>query len=294
MQTFLIALLLLPGVCFVLVLAIVRAVTAADLEEVVRAARRRSVVATVVTVAVGVLALWAWTETQSISLAIRLATMPALVGTVTVLAASVAELTWPRPQGQVRRASLTARRGADAPRLRWALAATTVVTAAALVTGAFTAGSDGRSLELQWADRAAGHGPYPGWPYVVPMGLACIALLLVTALGLALVARRPALGVGHEAADRILRHASAVRVLRGAVFGMAATAAGLLFVMGGAVFGITGPDAYPSQGLHAVGVAGMVLGLLCGVVAVAAAVWPTPRVPAEAVTPSTSATTASA
>jgi hypothetical protein len=126
------------------------------------------------------------------------------------------------------------------------------------------------------------------------MGLACIALLVATAAGLALVARRPALAMGHGTADRALRHASAVRVLRGAVFGMAATAAGLLLVMGTAAVGITGPGAYPSQGLHAAGVTAIVLAFLCGAIAVVAAAWPGPRVPAEAVTRPAPATPASA
>ena len=226
--------------------------------------------------------MWVWNELALVDLAIRLATMPALAGTVAVLAASFAELTWPRPRGQVRRASLGARAPFTAPRLRSLLAVTTALTAAALATGALTAGETGRQLERQWDQRGAAHGPYPGVPYALPMALACTVLILATVLGLALVGRRPALGPGHESADRTLRHASQVRVLRGAVFGMGATAAGLLWVMGQAAVGVTsGPDGYPGTSLQLFGVLGLALGAACAAVAVAAPVWPAPRTPAE-------------
>jgi hypothetical protein len=114
------------------------------------------------------------------------------------------------------------------------------------------------------------------------MALACAALLVATALGLWLVARRPALAPGHDAADQALRQASQIRVLRGAVFGMGATGAGLLWVMGQAALGVTGgPDGYPGTTLRLLGMAALVVAACCAVVAAAAVVWPSPRTPGE-------------
>ncbi len=273
--------LFVPAVLFVVGLAAVRAATAHDLDPVGRAARRRSIAATGATLTAGAAALWAWNELALVDLPIRLATMPALAGTVAVLAASVAELTWPRPRGQVRVASLTARRGVGAPRLRDLLGATTALTAAALLTGALSAGGTGRQLVRAWGDRAVAHGPYPGLSYAVPVATACAALLAATALGLHLVGRRPGLAIGHDATDRAVRLASAVRVLRPAVFGMGATAAGLLFVMGQAALGVTSGDGYPSAGLRSAGFVAISLAVASAAVAVAAVVWPSPRLPAE-------------
>ena len=271
--------LLLPAALCVVALAAWRVLTAPDLDAIVRSARRRSLVSTAVTTLAGGIAIWWWNDLALVEQPVRLATMPALAGAVAVLAASVAELTWPRQRGQLRRASLTARRGLRAPFLRSALGGLSAVTAGALLTGALTAGGTGTQLTRQWADRGVAQGPYPGLAYVVPMSAACLALLGATALGLWLVSRRPALAVGHDAADRALRSASTVRVLRGAVFGMGATAAGLLFVMGQAAIGVTGSNGYPSGPLRLAGFVAVALGLTSAAMAVAAAVWPAPRLP---------------
>ena len=273
--------LLLPAAMFVVVLAAWRALTAPDLDGVVRSARRRSLVSTAVTTLAGGLAIWWWGDVALVAQPIRLATMPALAGTVAVLAASVAELTWPRQRGPLRQASLTARRGLPAPFLRSALLGLSAAAAAALATGALTAGGTGTQLTRQWVNRSVAYGPYPGLDYVLPMAAACVALLGSTALGLWLVSRRPGLVVGHDAADRALRSASMVRVLRGAVFGMGATAAGLLLVMGQAAIAVTGSDGYPSGTLRLGGFVAMALGLICAAVAVAAVVWPAPRLPGD-------------
>lgn len=144
---------------------------------------------------------------------------------------ALGELTWPRPTGSVRTASLTRRTVADVtPRPAGTLLATvTALLVVALVTGGLTALDDGRSygrtevvdgVVQTWAS-----SPYPGWFYAVPLLLAAGAILAAALLCLVLVARRPAISDATAAWDLALRRLSAQRALRGATFTLGATAA---------------------------------------------------------------------
>lgn len=153
-------------------------------------------------------------------------------GLAFLIVSAFGEITWPRPSGSVRTATLIPRTLRDVtPRpavILFAVVSALVVTA--LVVGGLTALPDGRSfgrtevmtdgLERTWAS-----SPYPGWFYAVPLLLATGAILLTALLCLVLIARRPAISDASPAWDLSLRRLSAQRVLRGATFALGATAA---------------------------------------------------------------------
>ena len=93
---------------------LLRASAAAPLEGAARSARRRSVAATVTTGLAGLAALVVWPVSGS-GLDLRMATRPLLAALVVVLTSAV-ELTWPCPSGDLRVASLGARRGRSSRR----------------------------------------------------------------------------------------------------------------------------------------------------------------------------------
>ena len=267
---------------------LLRASAAAPLEGAARSARWRSVAATVTTGLAGLVALVVWPVSGS-GLDLRMATLPAVAALVVVLTSAVGELTWPRPSGDLRVASLGARRGRSPVgllRLFW-IGATT--TAAFLVAGALTAAPDGRSLERAWAAGGAGHGPYPGLHYTAPVALAATMLALATLWALRRVELRPSMGPDLLPVDRAVRRASQVRVLRGAAAGMLLTAAGLGLTMGTAIvsvsrtarandIGATGPGYALMQ---AAGSALLGIAAAFVVSAIVAACWPAPRIEAR-------------
>jgi hypothetical protein len=267
-----------PVVVFALGLSWWRDLTAESLGPIEGRARRRSALATGAAFAAGALGICLWNVMAPLSDAIRLATTPALAGTAVILASAVAERTWPRPEGAVRTASLARRPAVGSRHLRRALWVASALAALLLGIGAATATPDGQGLERTWTDGAASHGPYPGAPYGLPIAAAIVLLIASTVLALRLVDSRPALGVGHQILDVAIREASAVRVLRGAVFGTTATAAGLLQVMGAAILGVTGDGAPPAPLLRAVGMLSVSLAVFAMLVALAAVAWPSPRV----------------
>lgn len=280
--------LLVPVLVAVGATTLLRASAAAPLEGAARRARRRSVAATVTTGLAGLAALVLWPVSGSV-VDLRIATLPAVAALVVVLTSAVAELTWPRPSGDRRVASLGARQGrspAGLLRLFWIGAAT---TAGLLAAGALTAAPDGRSLERAWAAGGAGHGPYPGLHYTAPVALAATMLALAALWALRRVELRPSLGPDLLPVDRAVRRASQVRVLRGAAAGMLLTAAGLGFTMGTAIvwvsrtarandIGATGPGYALMQ---AGGIALLALAAASVVAAIVAACWPAPRIEAR-------------
>ena len=144
---------------------------------------------------------------------------------VGVLIICVGELTTPSPEGRVRHAGLARRSPSSfvgrGPAVVAGLGLATL--AAVLTTGVLLAspddmGREGRSINIvcPLPDRAvvgSGHGPFPGSFYAVPIALGGVGLVLLTAVSLSAVARRPGLGVGSAPLDAALRRGSATRIL---------------------------------------------------------------------------------
>lgn len=144
----------------------------------------------------------------------------------------IGELTWPRPEGDVRRARL-ARRGLldAAPRRLVRIAGGAVLAGFVVVAlGGLVAEPDGRTVAVSGiggADRGAA-SPFAGLEYGRPAALGLLVLAALTVATLWVVADRPAVVTTDERIEAALRRASAHRVLRG-------TAAAALVVTGGLV-----------------------------------------------------------
>lgn len=204
--------------------------------------------ATLVGIAV---ALWAWvtlptsfvgaTEVPGLLAALG----PALAGLVYLGITAAGEATWRRPSGAERAARLTrralfSRAQPWAARVLWAWVA--LLGLAVAVFGVI-AEPDGRSVghasrEGCLADGvpvpcgSGASGPFPGWPYGIPI-LVGSALVLAATLGvLYLVARRPAVAGASAADDDVLRTVSATRVVRGAQLALGTTLTGVTFFAG--------------------------------------------------------------
>lgn len=219
---------------------------------------------------------------------LRTATLPALAAASGVAFAGLAELTWPRPHGERRQASITARRGTEARTLKLLFTAGLGVSSALLVLGLLTAGPTGRAVERGWASGSASAGPYPGPPYAVPMGLALAVLALATWWALRRVDARPALAADLEDVDRAIRRSAEMRVLRLAAAGALLTAVGLSVVMGLALVrvatviqlnaGMEAP-APPFDWTQNAGFLLLVVALASGIATVFVLLVPGPRVP---------------
>lgn len=279
----------IPAVVVVVVSAPLahRVITAPRLTGSARSARRRAIAATVLGVlaAATVVVLASWPHGGEI----RLATMPALAATFGVMLVGLGELTYPRPHGERRETSIALRRGTAVRSLKPLFLAGLGVSAVLLVISSVTAGPTGRSLErLSSTGRAYG-GPYPGLPYAVPLGLALSGLALAT-WGLRRVDARPALGPGLEEADRAIRIAGRVRVLRLASAGSLATAAGVSLGMGRSLYMFAAQLRYHWEGgprppwdwTQNAGFALLGVGAVFGVASIVALLSPSPRVPAPA------------
>ena len=141
------------------------------------------------------------------------------------------EITWPRPTGSVRTATLSRRSVRDVtPRpAALLLAIASGLLLLALVVGGLTALPDDRSygrttvadgVTSSWAS-----SPYPGWFYALPLALAACVILAATLGCLVLIARRPAISDASSAWDLAMRQLSGQRTLRGATLALGATAA---------------------------------------------------------------------
>ena len=157
--------------------------------------------------------------------------VPIAFGVAHTVVLAVGELTWPRPEGAVRRARLVRRGPLDAaPRWLVRLTGGALVAAAAVIAlGAALAAPDGRSITHISADglEVAGASPFPGL-VLRPAGRAGSARPVPDRRGRPLD-RRPAAAVATED-DRIeaaLRRASVHRVLRGAAATALVVAGGL-------------------------------------------------------------------
>ncbi len=161
-----------------------------------------------------------------------LGAVPAVAGGTFVLAHLAGELTWPRPDGPVRRAPLVHRSARDVlPRALTVVTATwSLLLGALLVTAALTGGADGRSLTAAHADGTTSTAsPFPGWYYGRVIATATAVVLLLCVAVLALVVRRAAVADTDPSDDRALRRTSARRVLAGVQLVVAWTLAGCVF-----------------------------------------------------------------
>ncbi len=165
---------------------------------------------------------------------------PLIAGILFVDIAAIGESFWPRPKGQKRGAYLTRR-----PALANAGAITqiaTVVWATLLVVSLVLFGfiavkggdASGRAIANVAADPAVNgqSGPFPGWPYGIPM-LVLAAVLIALALAvLHVIARRPAVSGTTPQSDAQLRRISATNLLKGTQASLAASLAGVLLIAG--------------------------------------------------------------
>ncbi|WP_457256552.1 hypothetical protein [Pedococcus sp. P5_B7] len=258
-----------------------------------RAAQTRSLVASAATGLAGLAAAaaWLWLADGLADGAVP-AALPAVACTVAVLTAAVAELTWPRPAGAVRTASLS-RRTPRPARLTRLVAVGLAATATALVVGAVTAAPDGRSFERTAPGVSAFGFPYPGAPYALAVGGASLLLALATWFAWARVDARPALGPGHEALDTAVRGASMVRVLRPAAVGSLSTAAALWLTIGATINTVTQNlrmnDAQtpqpPFDWVQNLGFAAITVGVVLLLLTLAALLSGSPRLPREDAAP---------
>jgi hypothetical protein len=211
--------------------------------------------------------------------------IPITFGVVHTLVLAAGELTWPRPQGEVRRARLVRRGLLDAAPAWLVRAATAAVTLATitLVGGALLADTGGRSISYgnPFTTGLATASPFPGLFYGLPAGVGLIVLGMVTVVALRIVADRPAVATSDDGIESALRRASAHRVLRVAVGVPLFVAGGLLFVGGRSLHSVA-TSTVSSGLLDAAGAAASLIGGAAMLVGVVVACLRAPGVPADA------------
>ena len=216
--------------------------------------------------------------------------MASLVGVLAVYA--VGEVTWPKPQGATRQATLTARTAADvAPPVARSLvrvwAGATVVAAIAF---ALVASGPRRVSRVIDQHDAFTVGSFPGWLWTGPIVVVMLVVLVLCEVVLRLITSRPAVLDVSEEWDMWLRRRVARRVLRIVQLVIGLTLAGLVSLAGLALrilgFGHgSGGYAPPPSTAHIVaGTSLLAAAVALALVAIGAAVWPA-RDPAPAVEP---------
>ncbi|MCZ2805876.1 hypothetical protein O2W18_12235 [Modestobacter sp. VKM Ac-2983] len=215
-------------------------------EASVAAARRHARLASVAAVALGAAAALATAVSELGNsapggLGVTGLLVPIVFGVAHTVVLAAGELTWPRPQGQVRRARLV-RRGLLDAAPRWLVRTAAVAIAlsvAVLAGGALLADESGRRIthaSIRAGDPVVSTAsPFPGHFYGRPAVVGLLVLAAVTVAALWVVANRPAVATEDERIETALRRASAYRVLRGAVAATLVAIGGLLLVGGMAV-----------------------------------------------------------
>lgn len=163
---------------------------------------------------------------------------PIMAGLVFVDVAALGEAFWPKPKGVSRGAYLTRRppliNGATVP--VWSMGTWALLLTGFLIFTGFSATrsgeSAGRSLPHHVGEGSS--GPFPGWPYGVPILILGLVLILFVLLILHQIARRPAVFGTSPSEDLYLRRMSATYLTKGAQLAFAVTLAGLLFFAGSA------------------------------------------------------------
>jgi hypothetical protein len=245
-------------------------------ERAVAAARRHAGLGSAAAVvAGGAGALWVGTTRLDDggpgSLGVTALLVPIAFGVVHTAVLGLAELTWPRPEGTVRRARLE-RRGLLDAAPRWLMRTTfaaAAVAAATIALGAALAAPDGRSLTLGNAALRSTASPFPGLFYGRPAAFWLLLLAAVTAGALWIVATRPAVATEDERVETALRRASAHRVLRGAAAATLVVAGGLLSTAGSSLWSVSTTTGQQVLAVVGVGVGGCGFTALLAGVAVA-------------------------
>jgi hypothetical protein len=146
---------------------------------------------------------------------------PFVAVTMILVVRVIGELTWPRSHRAVRAAPLARATVRELGAWRLSLYLTTAaLTAVALVVFGATAGEGGDIVDPPplvtlegWSPSSS--GPYPGWPYAIPL----LAMLIAVTLGLlgllGLIARRPVVSGTTTLEDDSLRRLVASHVLAG-------------------------------------------------------------------------------
>ena len=243
---------LLVGVsAFVVTLTLAtRRVVASGLEMRQAMDRMNAITVTAAVLGLGI-GMWAWVAlptafVSATSVPGLLAALgPSLAGLVYLGVTGVGEATWRRPTGTQRAAHLArrplfSRAQPWAARALWAWAA---LLGLAVVVFGVIAAPDGRSIGSASLDGCVvdgvpvpcdfgASGPFPGWPYGLPILIGAATVLVVTLGVLYLVARRPAVRGTSTTDDELLRTVSATRVVRGAQLALGITLAGVTFFAG--------------------------------------------------------------
>ncbi|ACZ31370.1 hypothetical protein Xcel_2354 [Xylanimonas cellulosilytica DSM 15894] len=195
---------------------------------------------------------------------------PFSIAGVFALVRALGELTWPRPRGEVRSAPLTRRTiwSLGGARLKGVLVTGSLLIAGLVATG-ITADATGRAFTTPPVPLPDGgavggsSGPYPGWPYGLPMlfGLAIVAVTTWLALT-AITRRRPLAGVPAAHDDAVRRTSSdrllaAVQLCLGLALAATAWMAGTAIATHGRSFEANG-FIVENQGLVTLGVVLMV------------------------------------
>jgi hypothetical protein len=207
--------------------------------------RRRSGIAVLLGLVVGGVAALAMLAVRNGDLG-RLASLaPAAGGVAALLVVSMAELTTPHLEGDVRTASLQSRRRLDAvdiPTVRMAL-----VTLAALVLAlcvgwmmgsADDMGRPGRSISTVCDATSQSRGPWPGSFYGGLMLYGVGLLAVATFAAVAAVAERPRVGATSLETDTRLRRASSGQILLVSTAAAACTLMPVSGLMTGALLGL--------------------------------------------------------
>lgn len=208
-------------------------------------------------------------------------TSPFLGAVVLCAARGIGERFWPRPTGSVRRAPLARRTvaGVAGRRLR-VLSGTVALGMVAVVVYGVTGTADGRAVAkesvlgpdgtvVEWGQS----GPYPGWAFGIPVGLALVLVLAATLAALRVITRRPALAVVPAEQDDAVRRTSAARLLAGV---QAWTGGALALMM------LTAAVALLSAGHPVAAASSAVVGLATGLGSVVVAVTALPARPVAA------------
>ena len=99
-----------------------------------------------------------------------------------------------------------------------------------------TRGGDasGRAIANVAADPAVSgkSGPFPGWPYGIPMLVLAGVMIVFAVAVLHVIARRPAVSGTTPQSDAQLRRISATNLLKGTQASLAASLAGVLLIAG--------------------------------------------------------------
>nr|NLD40445.1 hypothetical protein [Actinomycetales bacterium] len=215
----------------------------ADPDSATAATARRMAITYRIATLVGLFyAAWAWLSLPNLNWValtdppgLLAALVPIMAGLLFLAVVAIGESTWPRPRGTTRKANLTHRpavaRAASLPRA--AMWLWFGILAAALVVFGLIAAPEGRSMPHPFdpgnPNTSGAAGPFPGWPYGVPI-LVGAALLVMAALATShLIARRPAIPGTPAHNDAALRTAAATRVAKGAQLALAVTLAGVLW-----------------------------------------------------------------